>query len=32
MVGLTTDRDTLYEKINKRVDNMINAGLIEEVK
>lgn len=31
-IGLTTDRDTLYERINKRVDEMINDGLIEEVK
>lgn len=32
MIGLTTDRDTLYEKIDKRVDKMVEAGLIEEVK
>lgn len=31
MIGLTTDRDTLYEQINKRVDEMIKEGLIEEV-
>lgn len=31
MIGLTTDRDTLYEKINKRVDKMLNDGLLEEV-
>ena len=32
MIGLTTDRDTLYEKINNRVDKMVEEGLIEEVK
>ena len=32
MIGLTTDRSNLYELINKRVDLMINSGLIEEVK
>ncbi len=31
-IGLTTDRDTLYNKINKRVDDMLNEGLLEEVK
>ena len=31
-IGLTTDRDNLYDIINKRVDKMIEAGLIEEVK
>lgn len=31
-IGLTTDRATLYDKINKRVDAMINDGLIDEVK
>ncbi len=31
-IGLTTDRDTLYERINNRVDEMIKEGLIEEVK
>lgn len=30
--GLTDDRNALYERINRRVDNMINAGLIDEVK
>lgn len=29
---LTMDRDKLYERINKRVDLMIEAGLIDEVK
>ena len=32
MIGLTTDRETLYDKINKRVDKMVDEGLIEEVK
>ena len=32
MIGLTTNRDTLYEKINSRVDRMIKDGLVEEVK
>lgn len=31
-IGLTTDRDKLYENINKRVDKMITSGLLEEVK
>ena len=31
-IGLTTDRQTLYERINKRVDIMIENGLLEEVK
>ena len=31
-IGLTTDRNILYERINKRVDDMINAGLIEEAR
>lgn len=31
-IGLTTDRKILYEKINNRVDNMINNGLIQEAK
>ena len=31
-IGLTTDRDTLYNKINKRVDDMLEEGLLEEVK
>ena len=31
-IGLTTDRDKLYEIINKRVDKMIENGLVEEVK
>ena len=31
-IGLTTDRDILYNKINRRVDEMINDGLVEEVR
>ncbi|MBQ8234492.1 MAG: tRNA (adenosine(37)-N6)-dimethylallyltransferase MiaA [Bacilli bacterium] len=29
-IGLTTDRSILYDKINNRVDNMIENGLIDE--
>lgn len=32
IIGLTTDRDKLYERINKRVDIMVEDGLIEEAK
>lgn len=32
VIGLTMERSRLYERINKRVDLMIEAGLIEEVK
>jgi tRNA dimethylallyltransferase len=31
-VGLTRERDELYELINKRVDIMFEMGLLEEVK
>ena len=31
-IGLTMDRTVLYEKINQRVDRMIENGLLEEVK
>lgn len=31
-IGLTTDREILYKKINQRVDNMIENCLLEEVK
>ena len=31
-IGLTTDRETLYKRINERVDLMIKNGLIEEAK
>ena len=30
-IGLNTNREILYEKINCRVDNMISDGLIDEV-
>ncbi|MBN2275440.1 MAG: tRNA (adenosine(37)-N6)-dimethylallyltransferase MiaA [Bacteroidales bacterium] len=30
--GLNTDREILYSHINKRVDKMINEGLIEEAR
>ena len=32
IIGLTTDRDKLYRKIDARVDDMIEKGLVEEVK
>lgn len=32
MIGLYMERSKLYEKINMRVDHMIEQGLIEEVK
>ncbi|NLX61339.1 MAG: tRNA (adenosine(37)-N6)-dimethylallyltransferase MiaA [Tissierellia bacterium] len=32
MIGLNTDRKLLYSRIEKRVDKMINDGLIDEVK
>jgi tRNA dimethylallyltransferase len=32
LIGLTRDRATLYERINLRVDLMLEAGLIDEVK
>ena len=31
IIGLTTDRDTLYNHINKRVDIMMDEGLLDEV-
>jgi len=31
-IGLTTSRDVLYDRINKRVDSMISNGLLEESK
>ena len=31
-IGLTTNREKLYDIINSRVDTMINNGLINEVK
>lgn len=32
LIGLTMDREQLYERINQRVDQMIAEGLMEEVK
>ena len=32
MIGLTKDREEIYEKINLRVEEMLKEGLIEEVK
>ena len=31
-IGLTTDREILYDRINKRVDIMLENGLIDEAK
>ncbi len=31
-IGLTTKRETLYQKINHRVDQMLEDGLMEEAK
>ncbi len=31
-LGITMDRDKLYERINRRVNIMIESGLIEEIK
>jgi len=32
LIGLDTDRSILYERINRRVDLMVAAGLVEEAK
>lgn len=32
IIGLTEDRKQLYERIDKRVDQMVKDGLIEEIK
>jgi tRNA dimethylallyltransferase len=32
IIGLTADREVIYSRINKRVDNMMQQGLVEEVK
>lgn len=32
LIGLDMDRDLLYQRINKRVDMMIEEGLIDEVR
>jgi len=31
-IGLTTDRNILYERINYRVDKMLEEGLLDEAK
>lgn len=31
-IGLNAERDVLYQRINSRVDTMIEAGLLDEVK
>ena len=31
-IGLTCDRNILYDRINKRVDIMVNLGLLDEAK
>lgn len=31
-IGLNADREIIYDRINQRVDIMVNEGLIEEVK
>ena len=31
-IGLTTNREVLYERINQRVDEMVQNGLVDEVK
>jgi tRNA dimethylallyltransferase len=32
LVGLTMEREQLYDRINRRVEQMMNEGLLEEVK
>ena len=32
LIGLNTDRQVLYKRINKRVDQMVQEGLIEEAR
>jgi len=32
IIGLDAEREIIYQKINQRVDNMINNGLLEEAK
>lgn len=32
LIGLRSDRETLYDKANKRVDEMVKNGLLEEAK
>lgn len=32
IIGLNADREKMYSRINQRVDNMLNEGLLEEVE
>ena len=32
IIGLTLDRDVLYQRINQRVDQMVEGGVIEEAR
>lgn len=32
VIGLTTDRSVLYDRINRRVDQMIDSGLVDEAE
>lgn len=32
LIGITEDRDTLYDRINRRVDEMFAQGIVEEVR
>lgn len=32
IIGLTMDRETLYQRINLRVDEMMQTGLLDEIK
>lgn len=32
LIGLTTDRDILYKRIEARIDDMLTQGLVEEVR
>ena len=32
IIGLITDRELLYERINQRIDLMMNSGLLDEAK
>lgn len=32
IIGLTTNREAVYTRINNRVDEMINNGLVEEIR
>lgn len=32
LIGLKCDRETLYDKVNKRVDKMFESGLLEEAQ